>query len=437
MTTNKKIKLRQRSLKELLDANFKKREWLVDPWFKQRMAVMVHAPTGVGKSWFTWSLALAIAGGGEFAGWKCPLARKVLIIDGEMAIEDLQERAAYLIEVMGLDSEITGNNLELIARQDQDVEFEFPDLDNPIDQKRFLTYIEKINPDVVVFDNLSTLSDIPDENSASAFNPILKFISKVKLERAVVVIHHDRKGTDKNSVEGYRGSSKMEAIFEQRISLSRVPEGSRPVHGGACFYLDFKKNRYLGTNDMKSRLFDLDPQNGWSAQADVDDVLKSVAEAVQSSKFVSQQELADVFGHQKAWAGKQIRKCVALGLLHQMDWANFSKRAKEIRMIDDLTDEDVEGLTPEELDALIASKLKGFEYQEEQEAKKAQRERKRRENEFILNDAIADDVQELEQKLEKEVAEGKDEMEAQKELKDQVKELKKEAKANLKNSNAS
>jgi RecA-family ATPase len=59
---------------------------------------MVYADTGVGKSMFALSAALAVAGGGEFLGWK-PEEKpdgsgwRVLYVDGEMHVTDIQERA--------------------------------------------------------------------------------------------------------------------------------------------------------------------------------------------------------------------------------------------------------------------------------------------------------------------------------------------------------
>ena len=68
---------------------------------------MVYAATGVGKSMFALSAALAIAGGGEFLGWK-PDERangagwRVLYIDGEMHVADIQERARMLMHAVPL-----------------------------------------------------------------------------------------------------------------------------------------------------------------------------------------------------------------------------------------------------------------------------------------------------------------------------------------------
>jgi hypothetical protein len=86
---------------------------------------MGYVASGVGKSLFAMSAAIAIAGGGEFFGWK-PDQRangkpwKVFYVDGEMHIADLQERGETLIAACpGVDEAAANANLRLFARQDQ------------------------------------------------------------------------------------------------------------------------------------------------------------------------------------------------------------------------------------------------------------------------------------------------------------------------------
>jgi RecA-family ATPase len=55
---------------QLLAARFKARQYLLAPWLREQENCMVYAATGVGKSLFAMSAALAVAGGGEFLGWR-------------------------------------------------------------------------------------------------------------------------------------------------------------------------------------------------------------------------------------------------------------------------------------------------------------------------------------------------------------------------------
>ena len=256
--------LRVRTAIELHKHEFPTRNWLIEPWLRQRMLVMVHAPTGVGKTWFCWSLALSLASGKDFADWRITKPRKVLIIDGEMQPDDLKDRLDVLRKYHDLDKENEQplkRNLIIISRQDQHPDTIFPDLNLIEDQDELLEIINEINPDLVVLDNLSTLANLEDENAAHAYNDIFRFLTKIKQQRSAIVVHHDKKGSTDKSEEGFRGSSKLGAIFEQRIALSKH---DNYVSGkGACFKAEFKKNRYLGNTSMEKRVFTLVPKTGW------------------------------------------------------------------------------------------------------------------------------------------------------------------------------
>jgi hypothetical protein len=119
-------KIKIPSLGELLDSKFRYRKFLLSPWLREHESCMVYADTGVGKSMFALSAALAVAGGGEFLGWKPDQKAtgapwKVLYVDGEMHIGDIQERARLLLNaVPNIDRDRARANLRFIARQHQD-----------------------------------------------------------------------------------------------------------------------------------------------------------------------------------------------------------------------------------------------------------------------------------------------------------------------------
>ncbi|MFD1378908.1 AAA family ATPase [Fodinicurvata halophila] len=108
---SKTYRLRAPTLGKLLDSEFPERRHLLSPWLRQQETAMVYAETGVGKSMFAASVALAVAGGGEFLGWRPKLREgergyRVLYVDGEMHIQDIQDRMRVLIKaVPGVDLE--------------------------------------------------------------------------------------------------------------------------------------------------------------------------------------------------------------------------------------------------------------------------------------------------------------------------------------------
>lgn len=302
---------------ELLNEEFPKRELLLSPWLKERMSVLAHAPTGIGKSWWVWSLAVAVASGCSFGPWKSNKPSKVLIIDGEMAPDDLQERLEQLIQHMSAGRQLVEKNLVISARQHQPPRTNFIDIASAEHRNYILDKVDEHNPDLVIFDNLSTLAHVEDENAASSFDGVIELLNEIKQKRSVILVHHDRKGKTTHADEGYRGSGKIAAVFEQRVHLNKVDASIKPLHGGACFNIKFEKNRYLGDGLEKSLIFELDPSRGWVIGEDEDEFQYRLVEAVKSAKFASQKELAAHFEVSEGWVSKTLQKADIQG-----DFAN-------------------------------------------------------------------------------------------------------------------
>ena len=92
---------------------------------------MLWAAPGTGKTMLALTLALMVAGGGRALGWGAPRPRRVLLVDGEMAAEDLQERLLQLMgTIEGFDPEVAKVNLHLMSRTWQDTSVRFPDLND-------------------------------------------------------------------------------------------------------------------------------------------------------------------------------------------------------------------------------------------------------------------------------------------------------------------
>jgi hypothetical protein len=64
---------------------------------QEKDAGMIHAWRGIGKTHFVLSLTWALVSGGRFLRFEVPESRGVLVIDGEMPREDLQERLKRIV----------------------------------------------------------------------------------------------------------------------------------------------------------------------------------------------------------------------------------------------------------------------------------------------------------------------------------------------------
>ena len=189
--------LKMPTLGQLMDVQFKPRQYLLAPWLREQESCMVYAATGVGKSLFALSAAIAIAGDGEFLGWK-PEAKKdgkpwrVLYVDGEMHVADIQERAQQLRAGIPLvDQGKAKDNLLFLARQHQHGGVQFPSITELAGQQFIVERIKDEHLNLVVLDNFSTLGEVEDENSAASFNAIQQFLLQLKVhEVATILVHH-------------------------------------------------------------------------------------------------------------------------------------------------------------------------------------------------------------------------------------------------------
>lgn len=312
---------------QLLAKKFPPREFVIEPWLRTGESALIWAPTGVGKTWLTLSLSMAIAGGGRVWEWKAPKPRKVLIIDGEMNVQDLQERTDFLLcsrGVDGVDKKELDDNLLFMPRQMQNPRSEFFDITNPASQERILSRMEKENAEVIVIDNLTTCADsLEDENAAAAFRPVMTFLMKMKqANKTAIVVHHANKaGTDA------RGSTALEATFEAKLGLQR-PSVSKP--GSASFVTSFGKFRGKGDDSLRPRVWSLN-EDGWTVEDDAESVAVKVIEAVRTLKYTNQQELAAALGMSQPTVSRTLKHAVALGQPKKEQLENLFIQARQLR----------------------------------------------------------------------------------------------------------
>lgn len=326
-TTQRASRLRTTTLVNLLARQFPPRAVLISPWLRSAESCLLWAPTGVGKSLLVNTLALAVAGGGTVANWQAETPRKVLLIDGEMHIEDLKERLAMLGETVdGLDMKTAGENLIILSRQDQSPNSRFPDLaesraPNPATQAGqdvIMAKIEEIGAELVILDNFSTLAEVADENEAAAMNPILSFLMRLKQANvACILVHHAGKaGND------YRGSSKLATTFEVIIGLVR-PDG-QAVTDGAVFELLWRKCRgrpTAATRDMEMRLEpNADGVTQWVSKPAAGAEMLAVVDSVRSGQYRTQRAIADALGMPQSQVTRLKAKAVGQGVITNAEW---------------------------------------------------------------------------------------------------------------------
>lgn len=320
------------SLGALLDMPIPKRGYIIHPWLRQRESAMIYAAPGVGKSLFALSLALAVAGGGKALGrWPAPKPRRVLYVDGEMPIDDIQARAKMLLPATGGDLEAVRRNLHFQARQHQRGDSIFTDLSDERSRETLLYQSRRGNIELLILDNLSTLATVDDENAAGEFNDTVKFLLRMKQEGiACVLVHHSNK-----TGESYRGSSKIATTFEVilRMEDDALKATDRP--DTTRFRLSW--NKFRGRKEdgtgvpldfaLEQAIFD-NPQNGvaagqlqWISSLAEDTRVEQLLELVRTGEYGSQKDLASALGVSVGTVNAWKTKAITQGRITTTEWA--------------------------------------------------------------------------------------------------------------------
>lgn len=324
-------KLHPLTLSELLAMPMTPREFLLTPWFKEGHSALLWAPSGVGKTFLSLTIALAVAGGGEFLGWHSPRSRKVLVIDGEMHLEDLRDRCAALLNsVEGIDRNAAGKNLTILARQAQHPDAPFPDLAEPEGREEVMRRIASEQYALVILDNFSTLATVEDENAAHAMNPVLQFLWKFKQAGcACILVHHSGKGGDR-----YRGSSKLETTFEAILGLRKLDDSPFDEPTGARFHMKWDKYRDQRGTAMQERTVSLVSDDDgrrlrWDAASRYDPDLLRLVSAWKSCRYDNQKSLADALGKSTGWVSQMKGEAIRQELITLREWKECRELARE------------------------------------------------------------------------------------------------------------
>jgi KaiC/GvpD/RAD55 family RecA-like ATPase len=184
-------------------------DWLVSDWIARGDLCCVVGDSGIGKSWITMSLAVAIAEGhDEWLGMKLdPHNRAVYYIDEENPPDVIYKR----LKGLGLSLE-GAKNIRYIS-----------DAGVKLDKNARYVLDEAIawNPALVVVDSLTRVHT-GDENSVSDMSKVLNNALR-PLARATgatcIVIHHNNKNGDP------RGSSDIRASVDTMVNVSAIGDG--------------------------------------------------------------------------------------------------------------------------------------------------------------------------------------------------------------------
>lgn len=240
------------SLPELLKMDVKPREMLLHPFLPAQGLAMLYSYRGIGKTFISLGISVAVASGSPFLKWNAPTARKVLYVDGEMSLPALHQR---IIDInAGFDIDHPLENLRIIT---PDLYGRgLPDLATISGQDEIEEHLEGVN--LLVLDNLSALVRAVKENESEGWLPVQDWALDLRRRGiAVLLVHHAGKGG------AQRGTSRREDLLDSVVTLKH-PSDYNAEEGLRCIVAYEKSRGFHGTD---ARSFEVKMSSGRSGEA--------------------------------------------------------------------------------------------------------------------------------------------------------------------------
>lgn len=301
---------------ELAALEIEPREYIVEPFIATQSMNMMYAKRGIGKTFTAMTLALSVARGEDFFGFSVSKERRVLYIDGEMPTADLQRRLLALCpsppeNLMIVPSEILFRNDRPINLQGDEDRIRVNDLLKTLEQ-------QDMRPELIILDNLSSLTGGVDENDNSALDQFLQFLVGIRhAGYAILMIHHAGKSGSQ------RGASRREDLLDTSIELKDPPKKDEdgedlPTYPGAHFILWFPKtrDRRPEPEEIELKLMEDRGQLVWTVdELRVVDGGIALLRTIWETKPETQKQLADYKGLTSGRISQVCKKLRQRGLL--------------------------------------------------------------------------------------------------------------------------
>lgn len=285
------------TVETLSELKIEKQTCLLNPWLKESSINFINGWRGSGKTWTAFGIIDAITSGGSFGPWTCEKPEPCLFIDGEMTIQDDQERINYLRlykyrkAPFYFYSDSYASQLGFPRARLTDSEW----------QHKIKSFSLENNIKLVVFDNIASLCPGIDENSKQDWDPINQYLLELRFTGiSSLLLHHTGKSGEQ------RGTSAREDNADVSIRLDK-PVGYLP-EDGAHFVIHFMKARIPNRDlnliaDTEFKL--IQNQDGfyeWSTanvrQNNKDAIVSMIADGV------SQKDIAESLGVSKGYVSR-------------------------------------------------------------------------------------------------------------------------------------
>jgi putative DNA primase/helicase len=309
------------SLHSFIKKQLKPREFFLKPWLCPGTLAMIYSPRGLGKTWLTYMIALAITRKLSIGNWNADKAAGVLLLDGEMGEDERQDRLKPL--TAGLPHDLAPFHI-LAADTMQKEGWPTPNLTDPKWREALSAFLMDCGIyGVLILDNLASLTPGLDENVKVAWDDINQWLLSLRfMGIAVILVHHAGKSGEQ------RGTSGREDNLDITIKLTK-PAGYKP-EDGAYFDVEFTKARAVfgdGAAPFSIKILSTTrDQLTWTTEEAGTNSREKIIALLGNG--IPQKEIPDILHCAKSWVSSVKRKAIKDG--HLADNGRFTEQGKEV-----------------------------------------------------------------------------------------------------------
>ena len=220
-------------------------DWLVPDLLHKSTSVILMSKAGMGKSFISYSLGIALATGSHFFGSKLDPSR-VLYIEHENSPSVVQKYAEWAWQGM------YSPDLDLVKRNFFLAHYPF---DAYRDSENSMwgparAAVSQVKPHLIVIDTANSVCDLPEENdnaSASrAMNELKRLLPYAAPGCVLLVLKHALDNHKDRSVKTVRGAKAWEGIADAVLHLGTMKGGKPDKEGWRRTILTPVKTRAFG-----------------------------------------------------------------------------------------------------------------------------------------------------------------------------------------------
>jgi KaiC/GvpD/RAD55 family RecA-like ATPase len=229
---------------------------IIDPWLSDGSVTMLYGPRGMGKTWICLIIAISVTrqnpASTRIGPWRVVGPAGALYIDGEMNEYHLQQR---LKSFEGKDTEKENHYNPLVILSASTVAKKYRQQISIGKQEWRESIYDYLamndNIQLIILDNIASLTMGLDENDKKAWDPINEWILSLRhLGVAVLFVHHAGKGGQQ------RGTSGREDNVDNIIKLKKgYEEGGK--YDSTAIYIDISFEKARNIDSSQARKFGL------------------------------------------------------------------------------------------------------------------------------------------------------------------------------------